>query len=809
MTDTFALERYAATQDPEAFAHLVSRYHQMVFATCLRTLGNVADAEDAAQETFVKLAHSAGAVRSNVGAWLHRTATNVSINSIRSASRRRGREAAVAQSDEVADPAVWREWQLVREAVDEALAELPEASRNLVVQRYLMGRTQAALAEEQGVSASMMSRRVTGAVEVLRERLRRQGHLTAMGVLTAGLGAEGAVAVPAGLGAALGKIGVAGVGASAVSAAVVGSGGAATGLLAAIKLKVVAGVLGGVLVVGGGAWVVHEVQSREARPRSVGKIVGGAEVNVAAAPTAGRVLRPTATPGGVASWSGGHFKVSGQTARGIVATAYQVTSSQIDFTVDEPAGYFDVDLEGPDWPEVLREAFRTEMGLVGRVTYRMVPTYVLRRIEGQPHKLRAAKPGGSGGVTSDRHGRRFEGARVELLRNNLRGWLEAPVIDETGIAGRFDFDLPGFNDQATRPTAEQYAEAIRENLGLELVEVPGGTRQPVVVVSKAVDAEAGVEHEPAPLDRLDQAVRGLEPPPFRTDADLARTRRLLQQVRDGQAHSLAALTSWRGEATLETTRVEADGPVESREAARFVWDREAGKRRWRRAMVERNPPLPPPWSADHEVWDQMVRPDGFFRAFPGYQPGDSPERELQVRVWPLAEGLEDIAPYADSFDPRWYFNNDNEDPTGWLDFLLKEVADGDLLTRAFVEGGLIVVQIGEEGSVNRYEYDPAQGYRLARFYSASIQDRGELRYTYEQKNGVWVPKTFVRVRSYVQSSGHPFRSLLRVVFTNSAVNEPVDPDAFAFARLGVTARSHVTDSRTGQSGRYGSLDPIE
>ena len=119
MTDSLALERYAATQDAEAFAHLVQRYGQMVYATCLRTLRHVDDAEDASQDTFVQLAKSAGEVRSSLGAWLHRTAVNVSISRLRSDSRRKKREAAAAEPPRVDAAAADVEWVEIRDAVDE------------------------------------------------------------------------------------------------------------------------------------------------------------------------------------------------------------------------------------------------------------------------------------------------------------------------------------------------------------------------------------------------------------------------------------------------------------------------------------------------------------------------------------------------------------------------------------------------------------------------------------------------------------------------------------------------------------------
>ncbi|MEM8495210.1 MAG: sigma-70 family RNA polymerase sigma factor, partial [Planctomycetota bacterium] len=173
-------------------------------AVCLRRLGHEADARDATQDTFVKLARSAGDIRAADGSvvgWLHRCATTTSIDLMRSESRRRGRERAAAVADRV--DASDLPWHDVRSSLDEALGELPDAQRDLIVQRYLMGRTQAHLAAEADISPSMMSRRVHAALDALRERLRGKGFGIGLAALTSGLGAEAAVALPANLSAAL------------------------------------------------------------------------------------------------------------------------------------------------------------------------------------------------------------------------------------------------------------------------------------------------------------------------------------------------------------------------------------------------------------------------------------------------------------------------------------------------------------------------------------------------------------------------------------------------------------------------------
>ncbi|MEM7627034.1 MAG: sigma-70 family RNA polymerase sigma factor [Planctomycetota bacterium] len=260
MTDTDALQRYATLKDPEAFATLVERYQQMVYTACMRCLNNHdADARDATQDTFVKLAKSAGSIRGNLVGWLHRTAKNSSIDLVRSESRRREREITTPPRREAIGP--WSgssapahddpDWPEVRAALDEVLDELPERYRVLIVQRYLAGRTQQAMAEEYGVSQSMISRKLAKAVEVLRQRLQSRGFVIGTVALTAGMSSEVALATPVGLGGWPTMVGVAGVGPTAAT----GVGG---GLFAAGAGKLAAVAFGGALAIGAAAYVVTQ-----------------------------------------------------------------------------------------------------------------------------------------------------------------------------------------------------------------------------------------------------------------------------------------------------------------------------------------------------------------------------------------------------------------------------------------------------------------------------------------------------------------------------------------------------------------------
>ena len=55
LQDGECLARFAATRDERYFNEVVARYHKMVLTVCLRILGNLEDAEDAARSTFLAL----------------------------------------------------------------------------------------------------------------------------------------------------------------------------------------------------------------------------------------------------------------------------------------------------------------------------------------------------------------------------------------------------------------------------------------------------------------------------------------------------------------------------------------------------------------------------------------------------------------------------------------------------------------------------------------------------------------------------------------------------------------------------------
>jgi RNA polymerase sigma factor (sigma-70 family) len=218
MTQSDLIARYATNKDADAFAQIVEQYQQLVFATCQRVLHNRADVDDAVQETFLRLAQKASTLRSNLGGWLYTCATHIAADMNRR-RRTRSRHESALDPKPVCETDSQRTLAELREHLDAALEKLSAPDRELIIQRFFVGRQQIDLAKEAGVAPSTLSLRLERAVDALRDHLKTLGlAIAATATLATLLEAEHAsAAVPASLTTSVMKIGLTGVSAKAIS----------------------------------------------------------------------------------------------------------------------------------------------------------------------------------------------------------------------------------------------------------------------------------------------------------------------------------------------------------------------------------------------------------------------------------------------------------------------------------------------------------------------------------------------------------------------------------------------------------------
>jgi RNA polymerase sigma-70 factor (ECF subfamily) len=171
-----------AEGDEEAFRLLVRRWEAPVFAFLERMLGSPEEAQDLAQETFLRIGRQARSYRpeGRFKSWLFRIAGNLA----RSRLRRRkiltwvrfepGRHDR-AERSEPADERLEREER--RQAVRAALARLPERQRRAVVLRRWENMSLARIAETMDTTVSAVESLLHRATETLRRDLGRRREI--------------------------------------------------------------------------------------------------------------------------------------------------------------------------------------------------------------------------------------------------------------------------------------------------------------------------------------------------------------------------------------------------------------------------------------------------------------------------------------------------------------------------------------------------------------------------------------------------------------------------------------------------------
>ncbi len=172
--------------DGVAFTALMDRFRDRVWRVCWRLMGSQHDAEDAAQEVFVRLFFERGrfAGRSRYSTWLHGVAIRTCLSLRRSRSRRRRRETTEisAGGDPLPVTVVPDPQPLPAAAIDAALdaekllAGLDEEDRALVLMKFAESHEYEELAEMFDTTAGALRMRVSRIREKLAARSGTPGR---------------------------------------------------------------------------------------------------------------------------------------------------------------------------------------------------------------------------------------------------------------------------------------------------------------------------------------------------------------------------------------------------------------------------------------------------------------------------------------------------------------------------------------------------------------------------------------------------------------------------------------------------------
>ncbi|MCC6528299.1 MAG: RNA polymerase sigma factor [Polyangiaceae bacterium] len=169
------MARRVAAGDAAAFRAIVEHTQVRLYRVAARVLGDLAEAEDAVQEAYVKAyqALTAGRYdgRAEIGTWLYRIVTNCCLDALR---RRAAGARAAERAPRFAESASAEARVALRE-LDARLATLPPPQRVAVVLTAVEGLSTREAAEVLGCTEGAVEQRLQRARGALRAEGRDEG----------------------------------------------------------------------------------------------------------------------------------------------------------------------------------------------------------------------------------------------------------------------------------------------------------------------------------------------------------------------------------------------------------------------------------------------------------------------------------------------------------------------------------------------------------------------------------------------------------------------------------------------------------
>jgi RNA polymerase sigma-70 factor (ECF subfamily) len=180
------LIRAVLAGNERAFDELVGLHKRFVFNLCYRLLGDYDDADDCAQEVFIKVFKSLDGFRfeSDFKTWLYRIAVNTCKNRFRSLEYRVGQkkvrldmhdeddEKKVELGDPKQSPAADFKRKEIGRLIQSAVSKLPADQRLVVVLRDMEGRSYEEIIEITGLKLGTLKSKLSRARLRLRASLK-------------------------------------------------------------------------------------------------------------------------------------------------------------------------------------------------------------------------------------------------------------------------------------------------------------------------------------------------------------------------------------------------------------------------------------------------------------------------------------------------------------------------------------------------------------------------------------------------------------------------------------------------------------
>src|SRR6266568_4947367 len=198
--DSALLRQYLEDHSDAAFAALVTRHVNLVYSVALRHVGDPHQAEEITQSVFILLARKAAQLRHDkaLSSWLFQATRLTASNFVRGETRRHRREQE-AHMQAVMDESGNDVWRQIAPLLDSAVGSLSEKDRQAIVLRFYEGRNLRDVGAALGASEDAAEKRVSRAIERLREFFAKHGVTVGASGLVVVISANAVQAAPVGL----------------------------------------------------------------------------------------------------------------------------------------------------------------------------------------------------------------------------------------------------------------------------------------------------------------------------------------------------------------------------------------------------------------------------------------------------------------------------------------------------------------------------------------------------------------------------------------------------------------------------------
>ena len=208
-SDRDLLQQFVRQNSQHSFGEIVRRHLDLVYSAALRQVRTPQLAEEVAQSVFADLARNAGKLAGGGDAsssqpltpWLYAVTRRTAIDVVRKESRRQLREQIAVEMNHM--NATANEWMQIEPLLDDAMAALDETDRSAVLLRYFENKSLREVGEALGASEDAAQKRVSRALERLRDFFSKRNVTIGAGGLTALISANAVQSAPVALAATI------------------------------------------------------------------------------------------------------------------------------------------------------------------------------------------------------------------------------------------------------------------------------------------------------------------------------------------------------------------------------------------------------------------------------------------------------------------------------------------------------------------------------------------------------------------------------------------------------------------------------